>query len=272
MCIIALKPAGLVIPEKTIKAMWDNNDDGAGLMYAEGGRVRIVKGLMTFENFLKAYNRVGNHKKIVMHFRIRTHGAISPRLTHPFWIVKGEMGMVHNGIITGLGAHGNDEESDTSIYAKILAHRYPDPLEALTNPDEHKKIEGEIGWSKLVFLTGDGDHMIINEKSGQWDNGCWFSNGSFRDSYKKWSYTGSYYGYNWDGDDDDRPLYRVAARTYPSGGSYLESWKDDTKPNLPAFQPSVQSAGELARRQESYDAEWEAMVARYEAKYGSAED
>lgn len=264
MCIIALKPAGIVIPEKTLKAMWDNNDDGAGFMYASNGRVRIEKGFMTFESFLKAYKRAGDFRKIVMHFRIRTHGAISPHLTHPFWIVKGEMGMVHNGIISGLSGHEDDKESDTSLYAKILAHRYSDPLDAITNPEEHARIKSEIGWSKLVFLTSDGDHMIINEKSGQWDNGCWFSNGSFRESYKKWSYTSSHYG-SWYG-DDDKTIYRVAGSTTSS----YEPWKDDTNPNLSTSSFSAPS-GELVKRQENFDAEWEAMIARYEAKYGSAD-
>lgn len=270
MCIIALKPAGIALSEDQIRNMWENNDDGAGFMYADRGKVRVVKGLMKLEDFMKSYRRVGEHRKIVMHFRIRTHGAISAELTHPFWIRKGSLAMVHNGIISATSHSGIPGESDTSLYAKILSHRYPDPLEALTSEAELQKIVSEIGWSKLVFLTAEDEHLIVNEKSGDWVDGCWFSNSSHKNSYKRYGnwtgyYTSSAYK-NADGYDDY--VYRPASTstTTTPGTSTVGGYtgfrfgeEEDTKPHALTVRDAA-SADE---------AEWEALLARYESKYGS---
>jgi predicted glutamine amidotransferase len=274
MCIIAVKPAGIKLSEDTIRNMWDNNDDGAGFMYADRGKVRVVKGLMKLADFMKAYQRVGEHRKIVMHFRIRTHGTISAELTHPFWIRKGSLAMVHNGVISATSHAGISDESDTSLYAKMLAHRWADPLDALTSEAEIQKIVTEIGWSKLVFLTGENEHMIINEKSGDWVDGCWFSNSSHKNNYKRFGNWTSYYtssdykGYGSYGEDSGY-VWNGTTSTATSKGSgtgssgFMFGDDDDTKPHRTTTLRDAASAD---------DAEWEALLARYEAKYGSTSD
>lgn len=263
MCIIALKPAGAKLSDETIRNMWDNNDDGAGIMYADRGKVRIVKGLMNLEDFKKAYQRIGNHRKMVMHFRIKTHGAVSAELTHPFWIRKGSLAMVHNGIITLTSDMNIGNESDTSIYAKVLAHRYDDPREALRSETELQRITSEIGWSKLVFLDGNNEHIIVNEKSGDWVDGCWFSNSSHKSSYKRWSYsryTSSYNGGSYYNETDDYVWHGTTSTSNNAkyGGSgqsgFMFGESEVTKP----YESSKNAD----------DAEWDALIARYEAKYG----
>ncbi|NDB59608.1 hypothetical protein EB001_14345, partial [bacterium] len=41
-------------------------------------------------------------------------------------------------------------------------------------------IESRIGYSKLVFLDRHGNHKIMNESKGTWDDGVWFSNTSYK--------------------------------------------------------------------------------------------
>jgi hypothetical protein len=41
-------------------------------------------------------------------------------------------------------------------------------------------IEGRIGYSKLVFLDRHGNHKIMNEHKGTWDDGVWYSNDSYK--------------------------------------------------------------------------------------------
>jgi predicted glutamine amidotransferase len=261
MCIIALKPAGIELSDDTIRNMWDNNDDGAGFMFADRGRVKVVKGLMKFNDFMAAYRRVGSHRKMVMHFRIKTHGDISPDLTHPFWISKGNLAMVHNGIISATSHIAERGESDTSLYAKILSHRYPDPRLALRDNAEIQRIESEIGWSKLVFLDGKDNHIIVNEKSGDWVDGCWFSNSSHKSNYRRWSYSsyGNYYSSSyksvWSANDDtDKEPWPRSVTTTPRSEGYVLGDNEVTKPYK-------------AVSLDADDAEWEALIARYEAKY-----
>jgi len=100
MCIIAIKPEGISIPTERLKTCWDNNPDGVGFMYSEAGKLNIIKGLMTFDSFIKSYNDISPlNKRIVIHFRYGTHGKICPDLTHPF-IINKSLALVHNGILS----------------------------------------------------------------------------------------------------------------------------------------------------------------------------
>lgn len=175
MCIIAMKPEGIILSEGKLRHMWTNNPDGAGFMYAEDGKLHIVKGMMTFASFMSAYNEVGPKRKMVLHFRIRTHGAIKPEMTHPFWI-NSELGMVHNGTIVKVANETTALRSDTAVFAQKLANEYSDPLTAIQNPFHKAMIESFIGYSKLVFMDSTGETYIFNESMGNWEKGVWFSN------------------------------------------------------------------------------------------------
>jgi len=180
MCIIALKPEKVQFSRAQLKIMWDNNPDGAGFMYAEDGVVKIVKGLMTLDALENAINEVGPLRKLVIHFRIRTHGAISKELTHPFWITENSLGMVHNGVIRNLVNQTSEAESDTAVFARSFADAYVSPLQAIRNPFHRDMLEAYIGFSKMVFLDSKGRHYILNESLGTWENNVWYSNDRFK--------------------------------------------------------------------------------------------
>ena len=179
MCIIAMKPEGVVLSDAKLYHMWKNNPDGAGFMYAENGKLHIVKGLMDFQTFIKALNEAGPKRKLVLHFRIRTHGAVKEQMTHPFWITN-NLGMVHNGVISKLASETTSLRSDTAVFAAKLANEYTDPLKAIQNKFHIAMIESFIGYSKLVFMDSTGQTYIINESLGHWEKGVWFSNTGYK--------------------------------------------------------------------------------------------
>lgn len=174
MCIAILKPAGITLFPDTLKNSWDSNPDGAGFMYAEDGKVVVVKGLMTFEDFLAAYEP-HKDKQCVLHFRIATHGGVSEANTHPF-AVSDTLGVVHNGVINNIKCDIDPSRSDTwhfveKIMKPYVKHWKIAPFKAL--------VECFIGASKLIFLDGEGHYDIYNESYGKWQDGCWFSNNSW---------------------------------------------------------------------------------------------
>ena len=58
MCIIAIKPIGIKMPNiKTIENCWYNNPDGAGFMYAKESNVYIEKGLYEVEKSQDSFKR-----------------------------------------------------------------------------------------------------------------------------------------------------------------------------------------------------------------------
>jgi predicted glutamine amidotransferase len=98
---------------QNFKTCWDNNDDGAGMLYIQDGVLVAEKfpneGHQSADNFAKFYERYNAVKSsesgdlpMLVHFRIATHGA-TPEYLHPFF-VSDTLGLIHNGIIHGFGS------------------------------------------------------------------------------------------------------------------------------------------------------------------------
>ena len=97
MCIIITKEKNAApLPEEIFNIIWTNNPDGAGILYHDGKKAVLKKGLMKRDEFLKEAKEV-NKKGIsyIMHTRIATHGSVKPENTHPF--VSKYLGFAHNG-------------------------------------------------------------------------------------------------------------------------------------------------------------------------------
>lgn len=85
MCIIAVCERRHLTQDE-VQGCWMENPDGAGIAWASGGEVHIVKGLMTrgeLEGVLRELQESRPFPYIV-HFRLATSGPSCPELTHPF--------------------------------------------------------------------------------------------------------------------------------------------------------------------------------------------
>lgn len=232
MCIIAAKAKGVKMPsEETLRNMWDNNDDGAGFMYAKDGYVYVDKGYMDYQAFYNALQRLSKtvdltQTALVMHFRITTHGGTKAANTHPFPItdsvgmlqklrLKTKLAVAHNGIIPVKPRKGI---SDTMEYiagqlaplAKALPsfYRNPHTLEMIANATD----------SKLAFLDAKGNIYTVGDFIE--DDGVLYSNGTFR-------YDSSWRSFSWG-------IHGGEAATVCSGsygfGTYAEvQWIDGDK-------------------------------------------
>jgi hypothetical protein len=177
MCIAIYKPKDKVLSLATLKECYTSNPDGAGFMYAENKKLHIEKGFFSFQSFYDAFKK-HESKQAVIHFRIKTHGKIDTTNCHPF-AVNNAIGFVHNGIISGFGDanHSDTIGFNQSILQPLVSKwgnlaLFQDPIIDL--------IEGRIGYSKLVFLDRHGNHKIMNEHKGTWDDGVWYSNDSYK--------------------------------------------------------------------------------------------
>lgn len=134
MCIIMYKPEGVRLPsdwERTINIMFDNNPDGAGIMYDTDQGIVFHKGLMDVSSVKRAIIRI-KHKRssrIAIHCRISTSGTTDQQMTHPFKLSndKGDLrclngvcdgALMHNGVISGLEGK---KLSDTANLTRAIA-------------------------------------------------------------------------------------------------------------------------------------------------------
>lgn len=194
MCIIAAKAAGVDFPsDQTIENMWFKNPDGAGFMYAKGGKVHIEKGFMNYLDFLDRIDTLSDEidlKKtaMVLHFRITTHGGTCAENCHPFPIsdsigmlkklkLTTDIGVAHNGIID---ITTPKDISDTQMYImKQLAPLKKGAPDFLKNKHLLQMVHNAIE-SKMAFLDGKGNLTTIGDFIE--DNGIMYSNSSYKHS------------------------------------------------------------------------------------------
>jgi predicted glutamine amidotransferase len=198
MCVIAGSPLGVQRPsDKTMEAMFISNPDGAGFAYTLNERVYVEKGFMSYKEFenalaglekrLKKDNLTCTDIPIFFHFRIGTHGATIPALTHPFPISTNtknlfaldyatDIVMAHNGIINSINVTG--AHSDTTQYiSKILVPLRNADTEFYKNPHFQELMTNTIDGSRFIFLTDTGEMVTIgNWLTSEEEPGVLFSN------------------------------------------------------------------------------------------------
>lgn len=196
MCIIILNKKGLLSKE-TIKNCWENNSDGAGMMYSINNKLEIFKELKNFNKFYNHYVEVRKEypkKYIGLHFRIATHGLVNEENLHPYEINE-NLYVMHNGIITINSNYNNVHLSDTAIFVNDILKKLPEDF--LYQDHLVELIRGYIDNSKLLFMDNKGKAWILNSDLGEWTKDNWFSNNTYKfSSYKYYKNYNKYYKHN----------------------------------------------------------------------------
>ena len=180
MCIIAIKDAGVQFPTiDTVETMCDNNPDGFAVVWHKAGdkHSRVYR-TMNRESFLKRYKMIVRNydyrtTALYIHARIATHGSLKQSNCHGFVDHKTRLCFAHNGI---LGIKNRDDLTDSETFFRdyfIPVYRHGGWFEA------EKLIKDIIGYSKFVFMDGDGKLRRFGNYIR--DNaGVLYSNSSFR--------------------------------------------------------------------------------------------
>ena len=210
MCIIVTKNKGVDLPKKAIlRNCFENNPDGAGIMYTKNNKVIINKGYMSFESLwdrIKALKKEIDVKNtpIVFHFRIGTSGGYNPGNTHPFPLTTqnnkllqlkttADVGIAHNGIISTYEDRKNANLSDTQLFIKKFLH----PIYKLDNTFYHNKdileIIKTVTTSKFAILSKNSELILIGDFIEK--NGIYYSNTSYQERTLKFTNTPTYYNY-----------------------------------------------------------------------------
>ncbi len=261
MCIAIYSPIGTETPKESyLRTSFTNNPDGAGFAFnTDDGRVKILKGFMTWESFIETYNKYKiqydfKNRGVLIHFRITTHGGTVPECTHPFPISSdagtlqklsqtSEYAVIHNGIIslTGTEAHKLNHMSDTMVYiSKYLSKMatYPDWF---SNPVTFELIYDMID-SKMAILRGDGTIKATYGFTEDAEDHNFYSNNTYKETRVKYVYpavANSQHGYpyygGYDYDDDDYYYRGYYDKAYGNYKDYRDKGakgkeKDKSKP------------------------------------------
>lgn len=185
---------------------WESNPDGAGFAFnTNDGRVRIVKGLMTWKDFystFKAYsNKYDFYKRgVLIHFRIATHGGVNPECTHPFPLsndskmlqktdTMASFAIIHNGKIdlTAYDTYSKTKMSDTMIFVQKYLTKLASNAKWFYNPDNMDLIHELIN-SKMAILNSRGE-IRSTEGFTKDKDGNFYSNDTYKVPRIRYTYT-----------------------------------------------------------------------------------
>lgn len=180
MCLLILKPAGKRLPTvEEINRAWARNRDGGGFSFREkDGTLTLCKGIFCVDSMTASMaQHLTPEMECVIHLRFSTHKGDKVKNCHPHRIDGGNLGLCsHNGVIDISHRKG---ESDTRAYIRQIIEPLMRDAGGKLTPTMARVIGRDIGRNnKLVITPTTGASVIVNEDSGQWFDGLWWSNGS----------------------------------------------------------------------------------------------
>ena len=240
MCVIAVAKKNQKFNKEELRACFNYNPDGAGLMYLDKkvGQVHVKKGFFKFKDLWKEVTKLPLDTPRVVHMRIATSGAISTATCHPFPVCKNykEMGLgdsysnialAHNGVMheytptQGMKA----KHSDTMQFIKeVIA-----PMGgSIFNEAVKEMTEKAMSPNRFAILGNKGQLAILGEWVQSEKSGILYSNSSYLTT-PKYYYGGHNddccsYG-NWD-DYYDNTVSLEFSFT-PEEYENVEHWLDD---------------------------------------------
>lgn len=251
MCLAIMKPIGKTIPPEHLREAAKTNNDGYGCCWAEAGKVVAFRTMSP----KKLLVEVAKHtdKTLLVHLRKASHGRVNVQNCHPFLMLEGEYGLIHNGILSGLGSK---DISDTWMFTCMLEPLLRS-LGTMWNEDGQSVhpvldywVSNAIGGNKIALIDKDGGVLIWNKSS--WSckevDGIWYSNSSFEKYVAPTTYLFPWQSFSYQvptqvedkkpakGDDKkplthfyrSDPITRKLKKYFWDGGKLVEVPPDDT--------------------------------------------
>lgn len=184
MCLLTYFPAGVMPDCSALLNGAFVNNDGHGFAIVAGDRLIVRKGFDA-ERLVDTFDtlrREHSDGPALFHSRFATHGERSLDNCHPF-PVGGDPRTVlaHNGVLPTIVQPGKrDPRSDTRITAEEFVPLFgPLRLRRVRRQFERWMTTDNL----MVVLTVDRRFKqrayILNEQSGIWDGGIWYSNDGY---------------------------------------------------------------------------------------------
>ena len=253
MCIAIANKKGYPLSKKQFKNCWENNDNGAGMLYKENGKLMTTFEMSSWEALYKIYSSKVRKSNLLLHFRVSSKGATNVDMCHPF-MVSDDLGFVHNGtIFSGLKDYPKEKSDTWAVNEQVFKHlpndfyKYPVLMEILSS---------KTGNSKMAFMDSDEKFYFIGENKGEGHfckkSGNWFSNKSYeqvndfvwkgnekvmKSNYTKYSGAPSYRN------TDYKSVWEE------QGGALCYKWSEDLRDNklTNGFERTMMEIAEKAR-------------------------
>lgn len=184
MCLLCFYPRDVDPDFDDLEIGAANNPDGFGYAILTKKRNLLVRRSMDPDYLLLRFmqDRGKHHGPALFHARRGTSGTKTLFNCHPFQVGRdGRTVIAHNGVL--FRPPTTENRCDTHVFAEDVM---PVTYRAIDRPRERRRLERQIGGSKIVLLTGNRryqkSYYIFNEHLGHWtEDGAWMSNGSYKE-------------------------------------------------------------------------------------------
>jgi len=214
MCLAIYKPARAVIPVHHLENGYEGNPMGCGFCWPEEDKVKVIKGMYSFKDFLALYKDIESRgPPMLIHFRMATHGGKNEFNCHPFSMADEKFALIHNGVIpiaTSKDSSGK-EMSDTHTFATLVMEPMLRAGISPKKPSFRFLVEQTIGnGNKVCVMNATGDVIIYNMSQGDFEDAVDKDGNKFKidgNDAKVW-YSNCCYKYShltsqWNDDGDD---------------------------------------------------------------------
>ncbi len=185
MCLLTFLPAGVMPDLDALRNGALVNNDGHGFAIIHQRQIIVERGLdaeVVLKSFAALRRRYPDGPAL-FHSRYATHGSHDLANCHPFPVGGDPRTMLaHNGILPRIVQPGKrDSRSDT----RITAEDFLPAFGSLRLRRIRLRFERWMGpANRMVILTVDPRFrrraFILNEPSGIWDAGAWYSNNGYQ--------------------------------------------------------------------------------------------
>jgi len=159
------------------------NKDGWGIAWAKKGKLKIVRGF-TQDGLIAQATKLSSYPALI-HLRWATHGTVCKGNCHPF-MVTDDIAFAHNGVLASPDTGKNEIDgvySDTRLFSEFalapMMKESPKLFDNLGFRYLMDTLATESG-SRFGFLRKDGSWWISGEDDGEWTDGVWYSNSSYK--------------------------------------------------------------------------------------------
>ena len=210
MCMLTYIPGGTTPDPAALYNGASLNDQGHGYAIVADNSIIVERGMDAtdvIESFIVAREQHPEGPAL-FHSRWATHGAVTVDNCHPFQVGDDRNTVVaHNGILPAALRPGRgDDRSDT----RVLAEDYlpTEPFGSLGRRRSRARLAKMITeTNKLAILTVNrryrGNAYLVNESSGYWAGGIWYSNNDFRCDLRRYATAAMWDGVCWNCEEVD---------------------------------------------------------------------
>ncbi len=186
MCLVMTHNHDTILEKEWIHDFYDHNPDGIGVMFAEDGKLQIIKSLPKNEDEAWLfYESTIRGRDCVVHWRMATHGNIDLTQVHPYVIagpdVMPKLAFMHNGVLH-CGNATDKTKSDTWHYNESYLKPLLDPdsggsIDLAFRPAFTAMLGDAISDNnRFVFMDDQGRVEIVNMWTGVRWRDMWMSN------------------------------------------------------------------------------------------------